>query len=144
MSQHLYAVHIGQLLRHVYAQCTMGIHLHKQHRMITTKKNYSKLHNLFSLDSKAACYGLNDPVIESWWRRNIPHPSRPALGPTRPPIERVPGLSLGKVRPGRGVDHPPPSSVEVKEGVELYTGMGRITTFRSTTGRIYDGDPIIL
>jgi len=27
---------------------------------------------------------------------------------------------LGVKRPGRGVDHPPPSSAEVKEKVELY------------------------
>jgi hypothetical protein len=30
------------------------------------------------------------------------------------------GSSLGVRRPGRGVDHPPPSSAEVKERVELY------------------------
>jgi hypothetical protein len=37
-----------------------------------------------------------------------------------PPIQWVPGLSRGVKRPGRGVDHPPPSSAEVKGGVELY------------------------
>jgi hypothetical protein len=30
------------------------------------------------------------------------------------------GSYLGVKRPGRGVDHPPPSSAEVKERVELY------------------------
>ena len=30
------------------------------------------------------------------------------------------GSFAGVKRPGRGVDHPPPSSVEVKESVELY------------------------
>jgi len=30
------------------------------------------------------------------------------------------GSSPGVKRPGRGVDHPPPSSAEVKERVELY------------------------
>jgi len=30
------------------------------------------------------------------------------------------GSSPGEKRPGRGVDHPPSSSVEVKERVELY------------------------
>jgi len=30
------------------------------------------------------------------------------------------GFFSGVNQPGRGVDHPPPSSAEVKEGVELY------------------------
>jgi len=30
------------------------------------------------------------------------------------------GSFLGVKQPGRGVDHPPPSSAEVKERVELY------------------------
>jgi hypothetical protein len=42
--------------------------------------------------------------------------SRPALGPTQPPFQRVPGVhSLGVKRPGRDdADHAPPSSAEVK------------------------------
>jgi hypothetical protein len=42
--------------------------------------------------------------------------SRPALGPTQPPVQWVPGvLSPGdKTRPGRDADHSPPSSAEVK------------------------------
>jgi hypothetical protein len=43
--------------------------------------------------------------IESRWERDFPHPSIPALGPTRPPIKCVPGLFLGVKRQGRGVDH---------------------------------------
>jgi hypothetical protein len=40
---------------------------------------------------------------------------RPALGPTQPPIQWVPGaLSLGVKRPEREADHSPPSSVEAK------------------------------
>jgi hypothetical protein len=47
--------------------------------------------------------------------------SRTALGPTQPPIQWVPrALSLGVKRPGREIDHSPPSSAEVKECVELY------------------------
>ena len=52
--------------------------------------------------------------------RDFPQTSRPALGPTQPPIQRVPGLFTGVKRPGRGVDHPPLSGAEVKERVELY------------------------
>jgi len=66
---------------------------------------------------KATHFGLDVSGIESRWGRVIPHPFRPALGPIQPPIQwSFPGLK----RPGRGVDHPPPSSAEVKEGVRLY------------------------
>jgi len=41
--------------------------------------------------------------------------SKPALGPTESHIQRVTGaLSLGLKRPGRGADHWPPSSAEIK------------------------------
>jgi len=40
----------------------------------------------------ATRYGLDGPGIESRWGRDFPRPSRPALGPTQPPIQWVPGL----------------------------------------------------
>ena len=40
-------------------------------------------------------YGLDGPGIESRWGRDFPHLSRPTLGPTQPPAQRVPGLSWG-------------------------------------------------
>jgi hypothetical protein len=65
-------------------------------------------------------YGLDGPGMESRWRQDFPQPSTPALGTTQPPIQWVLGLSPGVNRPGRGVDHPPPSSAQVKERVELF------------------------
>jgi len=41
----------------------------------------------------ATRYGLDGLWIKSWWRRDFPHPSRQAVGPTQPPIQWVPGLS---------------------------------------------------
>jgi hypothetical protein len=68
----------------------------------------------------ATRYGLDDPRIESRCGRDFPHLSRLALRPTQPPIQSVPGLCRGQSSlPGRGVDHPPPSSAEVNERVKL-------------------------
>ena len=43
----------------------------------------------------ATRYGLHGPEIESRRGRDFPYPSRPALGPTQPPVQRVPGLCRG-------------------------------------------------
>jgi len=75
------------------------------------------------LDSVVAIvthYRLDGLGIETWWGRDFLHLSRLVLRPTQPLIQWVPDLSRGVRRPGRGVDHPPPFSAEVKERVELY------------------------
>ena len=57
--------------------------------------NNFSLGGLYSSVSKATRYGLDGPGIEFRWRRDFPHPSRPALGPTQPPVQWVPGISRG-------------------------------------------------
>jgi hypothetical protein len=63
----------------------------------------------------ATGYRLDGPGIESQLVRDFPRLSRLALGPNLPPVQWVPGVSRGKVRPGRAADHSLPSSVEVME-----------------------------
>jgi hypothetical protein len=65
----------------------------------------------------ATRYGLDGQGIESRWRQDYPHISRPALGPTQPPGT---GSFPGAKRQRRGVNQPPTSSAEDKERVELY------------------------
>jgi hypothetical protein len=84
---------------------------------------FSEVPLLFGPDSSvgiATGYGLDDPGIESRWSRDLSHLSRPALEPTQPPVRWVPGLSLGKERPGRDADPSSLSSAVGHERVELY------------------------
>ena len=65
---------------------------------------------------KATGYVLDVLGIESRWWRDFPHLSTPALGPTQPPVQWVPGLSRRKERPGRDADPSPPSGAVAMKG----------------------------
>ena len=81
-------------------------------------------------------YRLNGPGIEFRRRQCFPDPPRPALGPIQPPVQWVPGLLLGGVKPTDLY------SVEVKERLELcfyspfwtFTASSRV---KFTTTRIF-------
>jgi hypothetical protein len=73
-----------------------------------------------SLVGIATRYGLDGPGIESRWGAIFSAPFQ--TGPRANPASYTVGTgSFPRVkRPGRDVDHSPPSSAEVKERVELY------------------------
>jgi len=51
--------------------------------------------------------------------RDYPHPFRPVLRPSQPPVQWVAGLSRGK-RMSHGVDHSATSNAEVKGRIQQY------------------------
>jgi hypothetical protein len=59
----------------------------------------------------ATRYGLDGPGIEFRWRRDFPHPSRLALGPSVRYWVSFPWVK----RPGRGHDHPPHLAPRLKK-----------------------------
>jgi hypothetical protein len=76
----------------------------------------------------ATGYGLDDGAVGVGSPERVRNllfsaSSRSALGPTQSPIQWVPGsLSPGVKRSGRGADHSPPTSAEVKK-IRIYASI---------------------
>jgi len=70
--------------------------------------------------SIATGYGPVGPVIESRLRRDFPHLSRPALGPTQLPIKWASSFFPESKAAGTWRCPPTPSIADVKGNVELY------------------------
>ena len=71
--------------------------------------------------------------FECRWRRHTPDPIQ--TGPEDHPASCTMGIGSffpGVKRPGRDVDHPPPSRVEVKERVKLYLHLVPVPTWHVT------------
>ena len=68
----------------------------------------------------ATLYGLDGPGIESRWGARFSAPVQ--TGPGAHPASYTMGAGSfpGVKRPGRGVDHPAPSSDKVEGRIELY------------------------
>jgi len=69
--------------------------------------------------SIATGYGLDGPGIESRWRARFSAAVHPGPGAQSASYTMGTGSFPGVKRPGRGVDHPPSSTAEVKVRVEL-------------------------
>ena len=73
--------------------------------------------NAFPWAGVTTRYELDDPGIESRWGKDYHHPSKPALGPTYPPVQWIPSLFSGG-KAARARPQPPTlSKGEVKERV---------------------------
>jgi len=68
----------------------------------------------------ATLYRLDGPGIESRWGSRFSAPVLTGPGVHPACYTMGTGSFSGVKRPGRGVDHPPPSSAEVNKRVELY------------------------
>jgi len=68
----------------------------------------------------ATHYGLDGPGIESRWGVRFAAPVQTGPGAHPSSYTMGTGSFPGVKPPGRGIDHPPPSSAEVKERVERY------------------------
>ena len=68
---------------------------------------------------RATHYGLDGPGIESQWGTRFSAPVQTDSG-AHPASYKIPCLFPGVKRPGFSLDHPPPSSAEIKERVQVY------------------------
>jgi hypothetical protein len=107
---------------------TWFIHFDISNNFYTLHVRYNELHMLKQFRFWAGIAQLVQPLARGWTVRESSlggdeifptHPDRP----WGPPSLLYSGYRVsfpGVNRPGRGVNHPPPSSAEVKERVELY------------------------
>ena len=68
----------------------------------------------------ATRYGVDDPGVESHWGARFSAPVQTSHGAHPASYTMGTGFIPGVERPVLGFDHPPPSSAEVKERIELY------------------------
>ena len=66
------------------------------------------------------CHELDGPGIESRWGARFSAPVQTGPGSHPASYTMDTGSFPGVKRPGRGADHPPSSSADVKERVDLY------------------------
>jgi len=94
---------------------TFSVHTYTPHATRAIYEDFLITELLFSVgrDSSVRVSNLGGGEI-------FPFLSRPALGPTQPPVQWVPIPFLGIKRPGRSADDPSPSSTVLKERLVLH------------------------
>ena len=90
---------------------------HKSH---THKKTRIFVYALSRSHGIATHYWLDGPGIETPVGRDFPHPFRPPQHPPSLPYNGYRASLPGVNGPGRGADHPPTSSTEVKKRIQLH------------------------
>jgi hypothetical protein len=114
----------------VYEHCLSCLRWKSHHISAVADPMYRRLTLLFRLQilkvnlwegglGSSVGYGLDGPGIESWWGRDFSHTSC-TMGN---------GSFPGVKRPGRGADHPPPPSAEVKVYSRSRSVLGRPLPF---------------
>jgi hypothetical protein len=74
-----------RMIRHVKQRCQMLVVLSLKHMFVIIYRIRNMVRD--SVVRIAIRYGLDGPGIESRWRRDFPHQSRPALMPKGTPVK---------------------------------------------------------
>ena len=97
----------------------MELYLHSLHTFMACADTVFLLNVGECAVAMVTCFGLDGPEIESRWGARFSAPVQTCPGAHPTSYTMGTGSFPGVKRPGPRVDHPPPSSAQVKERIEL-------------------------